>query len=433
MNSQPATPAAFLEQEARALLTRLDRVRPFVLHETMVSAAAPLPSALSAVERFLLDGRAVLRDQVTEYLRWLAGPGRAVAPSEQQQRFALIRMAFNDILNQFDLFTEAITQRSEFQTGVWLSGLDLLATDALRLPGGYFEPPPVICYLARGPGAAIRRARTRLPGGGSNPVALIRVPRERMIGHGIASSLVHEVGHQAAALLDLVGSLRQTLRAAQASAVGPAGAAWRSWSRWISEIVADLWSVAKLGIGSTLGLIGVVSLPRWFVFRPSGDDPHPVPWIRVQLSCAMGDALYPDPQWRRLAAMWSSLYPLAQAPAGLASRLAALLGHVPAFIDTLLDHRPPALGGAALGTALHLPDRQRAELETNFRAWPHVPQALRDAPPALVFAAVGQARADGVISPEQESHLLGAQLTRWAVRSSLDTSVLCARASTLPI
>ena len=37
-----------------------------------------------------------------------------------------------------------------------------------------------------------------------NPVAIIRVPRERMVGHGIASSLVHEVGHQGAALLGLV-------------------------------------------------------------------------------------------------------------------------------------------------------------------------------------------------------------------------------------
>ncbi len=37
------------------------------------------------------------------------------------------------------------------------------------LPGAYFEQPQVVCYLARGPGAAIRRARTRLPGGGREP------------------------------------------------------------------------------------------------------------------------------------------------------------------------------------------------------------------------------------------------------------------------
>jgi len=34
--------------------------------------------------------------------------------------------------------------------------------NALALPG-FYEAPPVICYLDRGAGAAIRRARTRLP------------------------------------------------------------------------------------------------------------------------------------------------------------------------------------------------------------------------------------------------------------------------------
>ena len=61
----------FLEQEARALLTRLDSVRPFAMNETMVPAAAPLPNALSAVEHFLLDGRRELRQRVTGFLDWL--------------------------------------------------------------------------------------------------------------------------------------------------------------------------------------------------------------------------------------------------------------------------------------------------------------------------------------------------------------------------
>ena len=43
-------------------------------------------------------------------------------------------------------------------------------------------------------------------------MAIVKVPRERMVGSGIASSLMHEVGHQAAALLGLVESLRPILR-----------------------------------------------------------------------------------------------------------------------------------------------------------------------------------------------------------------------------
>ena len=190
-------------------------------------------------------------------------------------------MEFNDVLSQFDLFTEVVTQRSEHGTGVWLSGLDVLAADALRVDVAGYEPASAICYLARGPGAAIRRAHTRLPGGGANPVAIIRVPRERMVGSGIASSLVHEVGHQGAAQLGLVETLRGDL--ARARAAEPDGV-WDTFDRWLSEIVADCWSVGKLGLTSTVGLLAVVSLPPYFVFRPSGEDPHPTPYLRVLIS-----------------------------------------------------------------------------------------------------------------------------------------------------
>ena len=116
----------------------------------------------------------------------------------------------------------------------------------------------------------LRRSRSRrgdpqgahaTAGRGDNPVAIIRVPRERMVGSGIASSLVHEVGHQAAALLDLLPSLRLVLQGLQKTAGGER-VAWQLWERWISEVVADFWSVARVGISATMGLIGVVSLPR---------------------------------------------------------------------------------------------------------------------------------------------------------------------------
>ena len=421
-----AIASSLLEQEANALLTRLDRVKPFALHETMVPAASLAPTAQTAIEQFLLQGRRDLRRQVHGYLGWLAGPGRQLSPSEQQRRFTVIRMQFNNVLSQFDLFTEVITQRSEHETGVWLSGLDVLASDALALDGEFFEAPPLICYLARGPGAAIRRARTRLPGGGQNPVAIIRVPRERMIGHGIASSLIHEVGHQGAALLCLVESLRPVLQDIQRRVGREERSAWACWERWISEIVADFWSVAKLGIGSTLGLIGVVSLPRWFVFRPSGDDPHPIPAIRVRLSCAMGNALYPHRQWTALARLWRSLYP----PEGLADHyrrsLRQLEATMPALVSVLADHRPAALRGRSLREVMPVGHRRPEQLLSLHGVWRGRLEAMADSPPSLVFAVLGQARAAGRLTPGAESRLLGRLLTHWALRTTLDISAMCA-------
>src|SRR5882724_4747931 len=298
-----------LSQEARALLSRLARVRSFALVEPMLPAANLLPGTQDAIERHLVVGRRQLRKAVRDFLAWLGGPAaRQETAAYAQRRYTFLKLRFNAVITQFDLFNDVISQRSENETGVWLSGLDVVSADALALPGEYYEVPPVICYLDRGIGAAIRRARTRLPGGGSNPVAIIRVPRERMVGNGIASALIHEVGHQAAALLDLVNSLRPVLQGLQRGRAAKRDA-WRLWERWISEIVADFWSVARLGVSSTIGLKGVVSLPRPFVFRLNVDDPHPVPWIRVKLSCAMGDALYPHPQWARLGNLWESLYP----------------------------------------------------------------------------------------------------------------------------
>ncbi|SDS16777.1 hypothetical protein [Pseudomonas oryzae] len=417
--------AWILAQEARALLTRLAQVRPFALLEPMVPAAALLPGAQTAIEQHLLAGKRDVGALVQGFLGWLGGPSaRLATDAEAQRRFSFLRLRFNAVLTQFDLFNDVISQRSEHDTGVWMSGLDVVSADALTLAGSYYPVPPVICYLDRGIGAAIRRARTRLPGGGSNPVAIIRVPRERMVGSGIASSLIHEVGHQAAALLDLVDSLRPLLQGMQRGSAADREA-WQLWARWISEIVADFWSVARVGICSTLGLMGVVSLPRPFMFRLNLDDPHPVPWIRVTLSCAIGQALYPHPQWARLAALWQSLYP----PQGLDPARLRLLDQLratmPAFVSLLVNHRPPRLRGKALHEALAVRERQPRRLADLYRSWCRAPAGMYRAPPTLVFAVLGQSRVDGRLSPEAESALLSKLLTHWALRSTLDTASAC--------
>lgn len=414
-----------LEQEARALMTRLKRIKPFALHETMVPAAAILPAAQISIEQHLTKGRRELRRLIERYIRWLHSPtAQSASPAQAQRLFSLLRLRFNTVLTQFDLFNDVLTQRSEHEIGVWLSGLDVVSADALTLPGHYYEVPPVICYLDRGAGAAIRRARTRLPGGGENPVAVIRVPRERMIGSGIASSLIHEVGHQAAALLNLANSLRPVLQGMQRGS-GSHSAVWSLWEQWISEIVADLWSVSRIGIASTLGLMGVVSLPRAFVFHLNRDDPHPPPWIRVKLSCAIGEALYPHPQWERLARLWEAFYPLSGLNAAQRQDYDALQATLPGFVALLINHRPKCLRGRSLAEALQVWNRQPHHLQALFRLWQQDPSKMYRAPPTLVFAVIGQARADGRLSPEQESTILGKLLTHWALSSTLQTAADC--------
>src|SRR5262249_57368101 len=109
-------------------------------------------------ERYLARGRRELRIRVNAYLRWLATPGaRHLSPTALQQRFTFLRLRFNAVLTQFDIFADVLSQRSQLDNGLALSGLDVVAADALALPAAYDDPPPVICYLDRGHGAAIRR------------------------------------------------------------------------------------------------------------------------------------------------------------------------------------------------------------------------------------------------------------------------------------
>jgi hypothetical protein len=416
----PPTVADVLAREARSLLTRLGRVKPFALSMPMVSAAGVSAEAARAIEGYLIRGRRELRARVRGYLRWLKGPrGRASTPPEAGRRYSLLKLRFNADLTQFDIFADALAVRAEVDNGVWLAGLDVAASDAIALRSRFFDPPPVIAYLDRGHGAAIRRARTRLPGGGENPAAIIRVPRERMVGSGIASSLVHEVGHQGAALIKLVESLRVALQARQRRTAGDEKLAWQLWERWISEIVADFWSVAKLGVAATQGLIQVVSLPRFFVFRIQMEDPHPFPWVRVKLSAAVGSFLYPDPQWQLLDALWESFYPRTGLGADRWRIIAALERTMSEFVRLLVHHRPEALHGAALHHVFPIAERQPERLRALYDAWRRDKTLTRRAAPTLVFAVLGQAKQDRRMTPEQESNTVAELLRYWALKRVL--------------
>jgi hypothetical protein len=173
---------------------------------------------------------------------------------------------------------------------------------------------------------------------------------------------------------------------------------------------------------STLGLTGVVSLPRPFVFRINTDDPHPIPWIRVKLSCAMGDALNPHPQWRRVARMWESYYPLDKLDQERRAVILGLENSIPDFVSILTGHRPDTLKGRSLGEAMQAADRNPHRLMSLFRIWTATPAEMYRAPPTLVLAVLGQAKANGAIGPEDESDLISKLLIHWAMRSTLEPS-----------
>ena len=404
----------YLAKEAKALLIRLRQVRPFAFYMPMTEAAAPPLRTLRAIDNMLLAGRRKMHWRLSTFIQQ-GQRNHRFSIVNQRVAFTLLKLRFNALLDQLDIFSDVLTQRSEHHTGVALGGLDIFARDALLPRSGLYKPPPLVCYLDRGHGAAIRRVRTRLPGGSANPVAIIRVPRERMISSGIASSLVHEVGHQGAALLRLVYSVRWAIR----KSTHYHKPAWRMFEKWVSEVLADCWSVATLGIASTAGLMSVVSLPSYFVFRIGQNDPHPFPWIRVMLSATIGKHIYPDPQWDLLMENWQSLYPLSVAKKEQRAIVQMLLKELPAFAEFLMQHRSNSLHGKRFREIFPIEERQPSKLRKMFEDWQLTPKAIYRSRPSVVFAVIGQAKADNRIEPEKENHLLSRYLDHLALTSRL--------------
>jgi hypothetical protein len=412
MTSSESYSVEYIINEANSLHERLHMVKPFSMTMPMVKGAFISNEALKGVTELLEKGKRQLHSAVLDFIRIAKKTNQHHDVHLLQKKFTLLKLRYNSILDQLDIFADVLSQRAEHDTGIWLSGLDTLAEDGLTIGKQYYDAPPLMVFLERGHGAAIRRARTRLPGGDENPVAVIQIPRERMVGSGIASSLIHEVGHQAAELLDLVESLRPAIEAKKQTAKNEN--AYLYYNRWISEIIADYWAIGQLGISSALGLTGVVTLPKYFQFRLDLHDPHPAPYVRVQISCAFGNSLYPHPQWSRLWDVWKSFYPIDGLPADKIQILKELEEELPQFVELVNNHRPKSLKGKRLADLFPLQERQPHQLQQYFQAWKANPYIIDRAPPTLIFAILGQAKSDLLLEAADESKILTKLLRLWA-------------------
>src|SRR5262245_37670974 len=116
MSSADATARALLDQEARALLTRIELLAPYALRMPMVSAATVSPAAQSGIETLLMRGRRELSAMVRRFTAWLRGGARPTA-AIAQRRFNVLRLPFNTVIRHFDVFAAVLGQRSEHETG----------------------------------------------------------------------------------------------------------------------------------------------------------------------------------------------------------------------------------------------------------------------------------------------------------------------------
>jgi hypothetical protein len=164
------------------------------------------------------------------------------------------------------------------------------------------------------------------------------------------------------------------------------------------------------------------------VYRVQGDDPHPTPWIRVKISAAIGDALYPDSQWADLSAIWDTYYPLANAAESRAL-LATLQSLLPEFVALMLDTRIPRVDGATVRMLFPRADRTPAQLRVLRGLVQRDVGRLALLSPTVAFGVVGQAKYDGAIDARIEATTLSRLLRYWALRATIDASMACASRS----
>jgi hypothetical protein len=136
------------------------------------------------------------------------------------------------------------------------------------------------------------------------PVAMVRVPRERVIHPFLGASLLHEIGHQVIVDTDIYQLVLKNLQEISPSPI---------WLIWLNEILADAWALSHLGVVGNRGTIHVMTRKPAQVFRLNESDPHPCGYLRVLIGIHLNGVLYPNSQWNQLANEWKGVYNLKKA------------------------------------------------------------------------------------------------------------------------
>ena len=99
---------------------------------------------------------------------------------------------------------------------------------------------------------------------------------------------------------------------------------------------------------------------------------------------------------------------------------------IPAFVTLLIRHRPAALQGRSLLEVLDIQELRPGRLRSQLEHWRSQPEEMYRVRPILAFAAIGQGRADGKITPEEESLVIGKLLTHRALSGTMEAAEGCA-------
>lgn len=326
----------------RAALATLDDI------ENFASAAAwrALESYLDTAIRQRL-GQAV--EELKREADVLSAQLRAARSDDElervRQRVVAFRRRFLQVETMLDFYGDAVNTRTSPKLAAILRGCDVLASQALeRALAPLGRPvPPVLVYIDKGFGASILRAGLRFwTGGPLSPAAAIKITRHNL---GRPTALIHEAGHQFAAI---VGWNEELATALQRELAGASAEVASMWGATASEVAADCFAFAHAGYASVAALHDVVAGEEESVFRLMPGDPHPVAFVRVLLGVQMCVRFFGAGPWDELAAAWVRAYPLRRAPRDVRGLLELSVELLPRIVDVCMRRPMLAFGGRSL-------------------------------------------------------------------------------------
>uniref|UniRef100_I2Q587 Uncharacterized protein n=1 Tax=Desulfovibrio sp. U5L TaxID=596152 RepID=I2Q587_9BACT len=350
-----------------AITTQLSRQ---VLHWTKAAARfedlddLAAPAAWHNLERYLgLSIRQHLEAAVSRLHRegelLQAAFTAAASPADLltvRRELLHFRNRYTGVETTLVFFADAINTRTNPRTAGYLKACDILAYRSMaQLLDQLGKPTPsALSYFDKGLGAAVLRANLRLwDGTGVNPVAAIKLTHHNLL----PTALIHEAGHQAAAVVgwnaELAAGLATGLSAAPDGVPG-------EWAGWASEIAADAFAFAHTGYAAVAALHDVLAAEDALVFRHAPGDPHPISYIRVLLGVEMCRRFYGSGPWDDLAQAWVQLYPLYNAPRATRALLEASVPLLPSIVRITLDEPMRAFAGRSLASLIH-PERVKPE------------------------------------------------------------------------
>jgi hypothetical protein len=128
------------------------------------------------------------------------------------------------------------------------------------------------------------------------------------------------------------------------------------WAGWASEIVADAFALAHTGFASLIALADVVDGDDAAVFQFIPGDPHPIPFLRVELSAAVLRRAYGGGPWDDSIAEWRRAHPVSAAPRDVARLVEISIPMLPRLSEAMLWTAYRGFGGKSLADLID-PDR----------------------------------------------------------------------------